>query len=335
MTSTSHTWTTVGLDDRENAVLKALMAVVAGKTAVRWQYVEGLVVTLAFCQPDSPMARLAQRRHASHGLPHCISVPRPGQEPLPGTRAINVRMRVGDFIVLLDEITAKIQAAAGKPARNSPPGPPAVDARAAPGPGFELALLLHQWQADPEPRAALIEAGDTWLQVCADSRSYIGSDADAAALCRALQPHGSTLRLAPAGRPAAGDSAPRPLEELLWACGHLDGGALLPWLPGAARFGLHRWPDFGRLAASPAAIALAAMMVRGPQPCSVLVTHAGGNEAEVLHFINACAMAGLLQVEADDQAVAAAAPDMGVVPTPGRWSGVLGRIRSALGMERQ
>lgn len=331
---TPHTWTTVGLSDREQAVLKALMAVVAGKTSAQWQYAEGLVVTLAFCQPESPMARLAQSRHASHGLPYCVSVPRAGQAPLPDTRAMSVRMRVGDFIALLDDISARAQAPKVKRAN---PEPVREQRAAEPDSvqvvGFELAKMLHEIQSDPVPRARTIEAGDAWLRLYPGSRRYVGSDADVDALCRKLQERGSALQLQPLGEQAADRDSSHPLDELLWACGQTTSDALLPWLPPTARFGLHRWPDFGRLSASSAAISLAAMMVRDVWPLPALVAQAGGDLQEVRRFINGCALLGLLLVET--QVAASTAGQQPTITQERLWSGVFGKIRSALRMGRK
>lgn len=335
MASTLHTWTTVGLGERERAVLKALMTVVAGKTAAQWQYAEGLVVTLAFCQPESPMARLAQGRYASHGLPYCVSVPRAGQEPLPDTRAVSVRMRVGDFIALLDDISAQVQAPRTVPAPTVPASAPAAAKKTGPPVGgFELARLLHQLQSDPVPRARSIKVDDAWLHLYPGSRRYASSDADVVALCRKLQAHGSALRLEPLGDPAAGRDNSYPIDELFWACGQTAGDALLPWIAGAERFGLHRWPDFGRLNASSAAISLAAMMVRDTWALSALVAQAGNDANQVHRFINASELVGLLRTEAAARPASVAASPT-AVSTERPWGGVLGKIRSALRMGRK
>lgn len=293
------------------------------------------MVTLAFCQPESPMARLALGRYASHGLPHCISVPRAGQQPLPDTRAISVRMRVGDFIALLDDISAQVRGAQARPAPAAPGSTaPASAAVSAPPKGFELAWLLHQMQADPVPRARTIQVGDAWLRLYPGSRRYVGSDVDTLALCRKLQSHGSALRMAPLGDQAAGRDESHPLDELLWACGQAAGDALLPWISAAGRFGLHRWPDFGRLPAGSAAISLAAIMVRNTWPLSALAAQVGGDAAEVHRFINANSLVGLLRTEGEAEATPIA-PDQAAISVERPWGGVLGRIRNALRIGRK
>ena len=334
LASILHTWTTLGLGEREQAVLKALMNVVAGKTAAQWQHAEGLMVTLAFCQPESPMARLALGRYASHGLPHCVSVPQAGQQPLPDTRAISVRMRVGEFIALLDDISAQVRRVQTKPAATVPvSAPPATSAAPAAADGFELARLLHQMQSDPVPRARIIQVDNAWLRLYPASRRYVGSDVDVLALCRKLQAHGSALSMEPLGDQAAGRES-HPLDELLWACGQAAGDALLPWIAATGRFGLHRWPDFGRLSAGSAAISLAAMMVRNTWPLSALAAQVGGDAAEVHRFINASELVGLLRTEVEAEATPVAASQAALSPER-PWGGVLGKIRNALRMGRK
>lgn len=135
----------------------------------------------------------------------------------------------------------------------------------------------------------------------------------------------------------------RTVERLLWGLGMLTRGPhLLAALAGRQRFQLKHWPDFGALGTPGRFIKLAALLVRQSSTLAELAATSKMPREELIGFINACALCGLLKpaagadgaVEAARQAPATALPTRPVpkppAPPPAGMRGLLERIRHAL-----
>lgn len=137
------------------------------------------------------------------------------------------------------------------------------------------------------------------------------------------------IRVAPLTSSARASSSPRrPLDRLLWRLGMITND-LLKSLPAQGQFQLRRWPDFGALGTQPRFIKLAAILVRKSLTIDELVAEAHIVREEVIHYLNACQLCGLLKITSSSAVLPMTRPTRAVSSDAG-MRGLLGRIRSAL-----
>ncbi len=128
------------------------------------------------------------------------------------------------------------------------------------------------------------------------------------------------------------------MDAFLWkaAMAQQEPAAAQTWSR-QGRFGLRRWPDFGRLERDPVAVKLTSLMARNQPDFAMLQRATGGNAERAVAFLNALALLDLLitgTVNATQPATSAT-----TVRTPAvqqvqakAAGGVFSRIRAALGL---
>lgn len=322
MSATTFKLSTLGLDHRDDMIVRLMLSVVEGKTRATWRRVDSFDADLLFCSPASALAAAAVRRAADTGRPVCVSLLAAGQSALPGTRGVSTRLRVDSFIALLDEVADGLIATAqgrARPALAPQPGVPAVQApRAAPQPdAFRtpaaaaadaspapaeiagLACALHEIVADPLGSAWRVDIGHASLVVLPAERRYLSREPLTPAALAMLSRLELDLRLE---RLDANDpviarvrAEGQPLHELLWGCGlGSPNDRLLPWLQDGAPIRLREWPAFRRDDCVPAHTGFAALLTWSAHTVDSIVELTGRSAGEVRAFVNACALCGLV-----------------------------------------
>ncbi len=126
------------------------------------------------------------------------------------------------------------------------------------------------------------------------------------------------------------------LDWIYWITG--KGGELRPELHVSKLFRLKQWPDFGRLPHYRADVRLATMLKAGALTVGQLAERAGVRMETAVNFINGCAALGVLAgAEPRGEAGKDKSADSSDRPPPqsARSAGLLGSLRSALGLVRQ
>lgn len=117
-------------------------------------------------------------------------------------------------------------------------------------------------------------------------------------------------------------------QDAAWHVGYYAAAELAPWLSEHTAYRLRRWPDFGRIEATPAILRLSAAAATVATTPAALASATGLPAAEVHRFLNAASLAGVL----------ASAPRSEARPHPhettGGWTRLLGGLRRRLGMAR-
>lgn len=355
MAATTFKLSTLGLDHRDDMIVRLMLSVVEGKTRATWRRVDSFDADLLFCSPASALAAAAVRRAADTGRPVCVSLLAAGQSALPGTRGVSTRLRVDSFIALLDEVSDGLVAGAGAAAKkvvapavaaSAPaaaaamaPRPVAVPAamateaaapvaaRVAPAAAAAvveiagLACALHEVMADPVASAWRIDIGHASVVVLPAEQRYLSREPLTPAVLAMLSRLELDLRLE---RLDAGDpviarvrATGLPLHELLWGCGLCSpNDRLLPWLSEQAPVRLREWPAFRRDDCVPAHTGFAALLTWSAHTVESIVELTGRSPGEVRAFINACALCGLVLPAGEP--VQASAVRFGRSPRPRR-----------------
>lgn len=123
-----------------------------------------------------------------------------------------------------------------------------------------------------------------------------------------------------------------PIELLLWNLGLvLQPDELLPQVTARGWVQLTRWPDFGRLRSNPSQLKMSALLTSRAVSVEEVFDVVHESRPNVIAFLNACALCGLLA----DAPVEAPAPAAGHLAREGRsLGGLMQRLRGALGIGR-
>ena len=123
-----------------------------------------------------------------------------------------------------------------------------------------------------------------------------------------------------------------PIELLLWNLGMmLEPDDLLPQVKARGWVQLTRWPDFGRIRSNPSQLKMSALLTTRAYRIDEVFDAVGEPRPQVIAFVNACALCGLLS----DEQVETAAPSVAHVAREGRsLGGLMQRLRGALGIGR-
>jgi hypothetical protein len=121
-----------------------------------------------------------------------------------------------------------------------------------------------------------------------------------------------------------------PIELLLWTLGMvLQPDELLPQVTARGWVQLARWPDFGRIRSNPAQLKMSALLTNRAFQVDEVFAAVGEPRPQVIAFVNACALCGLLS----DAPVETTAPSVAHVASEGRsLGGLMQRLRGALGI---
>jgi len=207
-----------------------------------------------------------------------------------------------------------------------------------------LDLIAEQWSDDPrrvqDPRASwtaaesirsLTEGGAGGWHVARTPGSHEiwvrdGHAHAAASTFDRLRGNALTTgRFSPATSAPPTGLAHMSLQDLGWFIGLHGPAGLAPWLSRDVSYSLRRWPDFGRLGASPETIELSAITAAQART-PVELADLSRCHADVVHrFLTATSLAGLLAVR-QPAAIPAAAPRQGA------WTRLVGDLRRHLGL---
>jgi hypothetical protein len=123
-----------------------------------------------------------------------------------------------------------------------------------------------------------------------------------------------------------------PIELLLWNLGMvLQPDDLLPQVKTRGWVQLTRWPDFGRIKSTHAQLKMSALLTNRAVDVNEVFEAVGEPRPDVIAFLNACALCGLLA----DARVEAAPPSVAHLAREGRpLGGLMQRLRGALGIGR-
>lgn len=117
-----------------------------------------------------------------------------------------------------------------------------------------------------------------------------------------------------------------PIEELAWWIGWWsDAQQLAPWLDAGMQFRLRHWPDFGLIPVARSTLRLAALSAQKLWTLPQLVDTGVAGRGEVVRFVNAMSVSGLLVTHA-------APPRPAPPPKPGLVAGLLRGLRLRLGL---
>ncbi len=156
-----------------------------------------------------------------------------------------------------------------------------------------------------------------------DGRQFAASSAVLAQLREGRfepAPLGARCARPPTGMPL------HPIEELAWWIGWWsDAQQLAPWLDLGMQFRLRHWPDFGLIPVSHSTLRLAALAAQRLWTLPRLVEAAAASRGEVVRFVNAMSVSGLLVTHA-------APPRPAPAPKPGLVAGLLRGLRIRLGL---
>lgn len=191
-------------------------------------------------------------------------------------------------------------------------------------PGKPALLVVECWRRQfllPAERSPA-QSADAWLPAIEPLLSH----------CEFRSPTGMRDRYAAASAPR------RSVDRLLWGLGMLTRGPLLlAALAPLAQFQLRHWPDFGALGTPGRYIKLAALLVRQPYTLRQLQATTTMTTEEIVAFLNASALCGLLKPATqgagpspDARWPLAAAPQANTPAPPAGMRGLLERIRNAL-----
>jgi hypothetical protein len=123
-----------------------------------------------------------------------------------------------------------------------------------------------------------------------------------------------------------------PIELLLWNLGMvLQPDDLLPQVKARGWVQLTRWPDFGRIRSNHAQLKMSALLTNRAFDVDEVFEAVAEPRPDVIAFLNACALCGLLA----DARVEAAPPSVAHLAREGRpLGGLMQRLRGALGIGR-
>ena len=118
-----------------------------------------------------------------------------------------------------------------------------------------------------------------------------------------------------------------PRQDAAWYVGLSASTELAPWLSATTSYRLRRWPDFGRIEATPAMLRLSAAAATAANTPPALAASAQLSMAQTHRFLNAASLAGLLVVAPHSATASRSAP-----AAPGSWTRLFGGLRRRLGM---
>jgi len=221
---------------------------------------------------------------------------------------------------VLSQVASKLQIAA-----------PAVDA--ASGKTATFAQLVHRAHRNshPHPADVVLQNGSV-LIIDSEKQSYYSSrttDELIALLRSRRRLHGKVVAVSDTaklpGRLARWGIKPRPLEELLWLTGLVEGaGESLGAWNTSAPVRLTRWPDFAKLPYRQAHLKMAAMLTKQGALASAVAEACEAAPGDVADFLNACAEIGVLESKAVRPGATAADAK---ATTMDIWRGVVGTFK--------
>jgi len=292
----------------DSVLLASMLELLVGRSAGHWRIGTLHEADVLMFGPQADEALLARWRLS--GKPW-VALQDPEDEPTTASHVLHRPLRVFPLLALLKEIEEE----AGE---------------TAPSPGVAHPQPLpSNWQlADALRTLGMGTTHGQWLRtggiyVRDDGRQFAAADADLARIREGrLQDAGFTDRV-PA--PPAGLRV-HPIEELAWFAGWwADGERLAPWLSADMRFRIRHWPDLGTIRAGRDAIRLTAMLGNQMWTADELVAASGIDRSQVVRYLNATSVSGLLVTRAG-------APRVQPERPPGLIASLVRGLRARLGL---
>lgn len=302
------TLTTLGLSVRDETLVKSLLAVVGGSTRAEWHFVDEMDADLALCDPQSPFVRVALQKSERSGRPCCIGLLYGDASPGPLSRFIRAPLRVGELVEMLDALSDPNAESSPSHAAKMHSGSTRADASPRNRPG-QIQYLVDVVRDLTDARDS-IRSNATWrvevaglsLYVLMPERRYALLDdtmtVDALVDIALSKPVCNVIRFDRDSVDSLGvRSATKPLDTLLWRVGlRMIPEPSMPWLGPHVSVRLLRWPDFGRLGAHKAHLALAALLTKTHWRIDALLEASGQTRTELESFLCACGLCGLLDI---------------------------------------
>jgi hypothetical protein len=293
---------TVGLSDRERLLLRSLVRLVEHRLGSAWEVYdeqggEAEVVVIA-PQGAGPWEDLEA------GVLPAIAVACAQQAPEGARWVLHKPIRAAELIALLERLGEHLGAPPPEARQAAPAGafrpgeylPGLLDTGAVAGNVFRFAL--------PDGPGVLVDPVS----------GVFYSKASLAALAPLLRASAHTIQVSPLlGAHLQRELEvrrlqPRPLESLVFAAvAAASRGRVLEGRQADAPAHLKRWPDFMHLPRRPGHLRLAAYLSRYAATVAQAARVTGVPLSEVVDFVNACAVTGLLDEEGEPQARAAGA----------------------------
>lgn len=326
MTPSPCTITVVGLSLRDETVVRSLVEALQGRSGSQWRFVDDLDADVALCAPDSPLSRVAVARGRQSGRPRCVCYGEPVAGETTFEASLRLPVRISELWGLLDGMNTPTEPAQTAPA--APPGKSRPDLA-----GLSVAQAVSALLAEKSRGSErwLLRLGAITFEVAMPERTVdivTPQDCTFDALVEAASAVVvDSATIIPRGSGEEPRTGRKSLDALLWRIGSrdLDGPAAL-WARDATPVRLRRWPDFGRLGAHRPHLAMASQLTRAAMTPADLAAAVECGEDQVRAFLNACALLGLIQIEA-----AAAANGPAARPAGGLTK-LMRSFRAALGM---
>ena len=326
MAPPTRTITVVGLSLRDETVVRSLVEAMQGRSAAHWRFVDDLDADVALCAPDSPLSRVALSRGRQSGRPRCVCYGEPVAGQSTFETSLRLPVRVSELWGLLDGLC--------RPAQPAPAAPTAPSVKLRPDlAGLSVAQAVSALLAEKSRGSErwLLRLGAITFEVAMPERTVdivtpqdCTFDALVEEACAVPVVSATIVARSGGEEPRTGRKS---LDALLWRIGSrdVDGPAAL-WARDATPVRLRRWPDFGRLGAHRPHLAMASQLTRAAMTPADLAAAVECGEDQVRAFLNACALLGLIQIEA-----AAAANGPAARPAGGLTK-LMRSFRAALGM---
>lgn len=294
----------LGLSADPLRAFHSMLKVVEGRSVASWQPAEVERADVLIAHPDGAGTALDAWNRS--GKPVILLIDDRASRP-PAPFVLRQPFRVMQLLAILDQV-----------------------AQLASAPRAPLGGEHAAWETLESLRRCMAQAGERGWHASGgepEARIWIG-----AGCAQALPAVIARLR---EGAPVPGAFAPTehtppaaaerlPLAELAWFAGLNGPPELAPWLARDSAYRLLRWPDFGRLHATPEWIELAALAAAQARTPAALAAVAGHAPAEVHRFLAAASLAGLLAAVSGVDAAPPAAP------AARSWTRLIGDLRRHL-----
>lgn len=309
--------TCLGFDWRAEVSLKETLALLRGKTREAWQYSDELTADVVVYETHNALAQAMVRRCAAEGGSRVFF---PSTSEDESVLTLRYPFGASRLVACLDSASLQLQ---GQPAANERIDEPSLCQR------------LDEALRTPGTLAVAIRAGGQqgWLKLPERELHWsqpMGVEEIASLLAGEVEVQAlGPMDAAALRRLEAQARHPAPAEGLLWSVGIARSrGSLLPRLDISRPCRLRRWPDFGAIGRRSLDIRCASLLTQRELAPAHLAMMAGIPLSVIGNFLNACALAGLL--EHGTAPVATMPAPSAALPQESGLGGVLRRIRSAL-----
>lgn len=305
------TLATTGLNEVDAAVLASMMGLLKDRTSKRWKLGAPKEADVLLVGPEPDDKVLANWKVSGKAW---VAVMRSHDARPPTEHTLPLPFRLFPLLTLLQELEQLPNVAASEAASH---------ARDAARGQWRFANALHNVRL-ATAHGLWQRAGKVYLRD--DACAFAADEASLDALHRGAW-NAADFEESVAQPPS--DCQLRPVEELTWFVGWwADGKHLAPWLSEHAHHQLRQWPDFGCLNGSQVQLRLASLLVASAWTVDALVQTRGFEREQVIRFMNAATLSGLL--------IESAPAPVPVSPKAGGFlSKLLTNFRARLGLREE